>query len=470
MKITSLNPSTNEVIKEFESSTFQEVHQAVDKAKKAGEKWSELSLDERMTYFQKLSEVLQKNMKDILSVMKEEAGRRIPDAEAEFYDVVDAIQYYFDQAKKVPHNIQIPINTQVFTNTTLQIDYVPYGVIGLIMPWNFPFYTPMMYVIASLMSGNAVVMKPSEYTTLIGLEMKKQFQEAGFSEGLFEIVIGAEETGRALVKSSVGKIFFVGSVAVGEDILADAGIKPVQIESGGNSAALVLEDADIDLAVKAVTWAGTYASGQDCVGIKRVFVAEKIADKFLQKLVQAVKELRAGIDYGPYIREDALEVVKKRIEDAVSKGAKLLVGGEKIEANGEKGFWLSPSVLTYTDEALELVTQETFGNTIPVMIVKDENEAVEKANRTTYGLSNAIFTKDLEKAKQLAEKLESGMVFINDPFIAIPGWDHWTGWKNSGFGTTESKLMQCLRKKVISVNEKGEARSFWYPYPEEQKG
>src|SRR5581483_7461880 len=251
-----------------------------------------------------------------------------------------------------------------------------------------------------------------------------------------------------------------------QDIIANAGIKPIQVELGGNSAALVLEDADIDLATKGVSWAGTYHAGQDCVGIKRVFVVESVADEFISKLTSVVSTLRPGIDYGPYITSEALETVRQRIEDSVTKGAKLLCGGKKIKAPEGDGFWLTPSVLIYTDDNLELVTKETFGNTVPVMVVKNAEEAVEKANHTVYGLSNAVFTKDLQKAERIALLLQSGMVFINEPFIAIPGWDHWTGWKNSGFGTAESKIMQCLKKKVISVNKSGAARSFWYPYPE----
>jgi len=323
-----------------------------------------------------------------------------------------------------------------------------------------------MFVIAGLTAGNAVVLKPSEYSSLVGLEIQKRFYEAGFPDGLVEVLLGADDTGKLLVKSDVDKIFFVGSVEAAEDILANAGVKPVQIEAGGNSAAIVLEDADIDLAVKAVSWGGSYHAGQDCVGIKRVFVVESIAEQFLLRLTKAICDLRPGIDYGPYIRNEALETVTRRIEDAVARGAKLECGGERIKVSGGNGHWLTPSVLTYTDEDLELVSKETFGNTIPVMIVKDADMAIEKANNTTYGLSNAVFTKDLQKAKEIAGRLESGMVFINDPFIAIPGWDHWTGWKDSGFGTTESKLVQCLKKKVVSVNRSGQARSFWYPYPD----
>jgi betaine-aldehyde dehydrogenase len=238
---------------------------------------------------------------------------------------------------------------------------------------------------------------------------------------------------------------------------------------GGNSAAIVLADADLDLAAAGIAWAGTYHSGQDCVGIKRVFVVEQIADEFLQKLIAIVKDLRPGVDYGPYITPEAMYRVKARVDDAVKNGAKLLCGGELLKFSAGAGNWLTPSVILNTDSEIELVAEETFGNTIPVMVVPDVDVAVKEANNTTYGLSNSVFTRDIEFARALAYRLQSGMVFINEPFVAIPGWDHWTGWKNSGFGTVESKLMQCLKKKVLSINKLGQKRSFWYPYPEPQK-
>lgn len=466
MKIRSINPNTGKLLKEFEAASFEEVVTTVARARRAQQEWSQLSLDSREKRFRRLAEVLEQNSQKILQTMKEETGKLIPDGEAELYDVIDAIDYYLGKMRDVHPDTSLQLNPEGFPDTDLIIDYVPHGVIGLIMPWNFPFYSPTMFVITSLVAGNAVVLKPSESSTIVGLTIQEMFIEAGFPRNLVEVAIGGEETGRYLVNSNVDKIFFVGSVEAGKDIVANAGIKPVQVELGGNSAALVLKDADLDLAARGVAWAGSYHSGQDCVAIKRVFVEGAVADEFIERLVEIVRGLRSGIDYGPYITPDAMYRVKARINDAVSNGAKLLVGGELIGSEKEGGNWLTPSVILYEDDDIELVAKETFGNTIPVMIVPDVDAAIEKANNTNYGLSNAVFTGDTENAKAIAYRLESGMVFINEPFIAIPGWDHWTGWKDSGFGTVESKLMQCLKKKVLSVNKLGRKREFWYPYPD----
>lgn len=461
MKIQSINPSSGEEIKEHEPTQLSEVAKVVLQAKEAQKLWGKLSIQERGEYFRNLKKVLEDHIEDLLKIIEVETGKLKPDGEAEVYDVIDAVDYYTEQLGKVKPITSLSLNAEAFPDTDLVIDYVPYGVMGLIMPWNFPFYSPMMFVIASIMAGNAVVLKPSEYSTMVGLEIQKLFQKADFPEHLVEVIIGDEEAGKALVKSQVDKIFFVGSVEAGENIIKNAGIKPVQVELGGNSAALVFSDADIELATQAIAWGGTYHSGQDCVGVKRVFAVEKVADEFIKRLVEIVGKLRPGIDYGPYIRRHQLETVLSRIEAAVEGGAELLVGGEKLD---RPGFWLSPSVVKYQDNEIELVREETFGNVLPVKVVKNEAEAIELANSSKYGLSNSVYTKDTERAKLISQQLESGMVFINDPFIAIPGWDHWTGWKQSGLGTVESKLMQCFKKKVTSVNKRGHKRSFWYPY------
>lgn len=465
MKIQSINPSTGKVIQEFTTSTKKDVLQAVKRAQDAQKEWAALPLENRIEYFRRFSQVIQDNADAIIDRMNKEGGKRIPDAQGELYDSIDSIEYYIEQIKKITSDLSNQVNPQTFPDTEFELRYFPYGVIGLILPWNFPFFVPMMYCIVALVSGNAVVMKPSEYTTLMALDIKEYYKKAGFPDGLVEVLIGADETGKMLVKSDVDKIFFVGSVEAGKDILANAGIKPVQVELGGNSAAIVLEDADIDLAVNAVAWGGTYHAGQDCVGIKRVFVVKSVADQFINKLVETVKNLRPSIDYGPFIRPEALETTKRRIDKAVSKGATLLCGNQKIATDDGAGFWLTPSVVVYKDPELELVAVETFGNVLPVMIVEDEQDAIKMANDSRYGLSNALFTNDLDRGRTIANQIESGMVFVNDALVAMLGLDYWTGWKQSGFGTPEPKIKQFLKQKVITVNKSGQPRAFWYPYP-----
>jgi acyl-CoA reductase-like NAD-dependent aldehyde dehydrogenase len=458
--IQSINPATGEMLEAFQSTTAPEVEKALNLARSAQKDWAKTTTQERLRLFSRLSEVMQERSEAILDLIKLESGKLRPDAEAELFDVIDAVDYYSDEYKKVVPDLSVKLNPEAFPDTDLELDFVPYGVIGLIMPWNFPFYCPAMIAIAATLAGNAVLIKPSEYSTMIGQLIGELFRVSGFPSDLVQIIPGDDQTGKDLDQIGVDKLFFVGSVEGGRDVVANAGIVPVEVELGGNSAALVLEGADLDLAAAGIAYAATYHSGQDCVGIKRIFVVETVAEAFIAKLVEIVKSLRPGIDYGPYIPPQAALQVKKRIEDAVNHGARLLCGGDM----SSPGNWLTPSVLTYEDPRLELVASETFGKVAPVMVVPDVEAAIREANKTEYGLSNAVFTRNLVQARDLASRLESGMVFINDPFVFTRGWDHWTGWKNSGFGTVESKLMQCLKKRVLSVNRAGVRRSFWYPY------
>jgi acyl-CoA reductase-like NAD-dependent aldehyde dehydrogenase len=464
MKIQSINPSTGAIIKEFNSTTAKEIQISFQKAKHTQQQWTQTSVQERIKLFRHLHQQITDNLENILTLMYQETGKLKPDAEAEVYDVLNAIDYYGQKITQLQPDTSVSLNPEAFPDTNLKLTYVPYGIIGLIMPWNFPFYSPMMFVIAAIMAGNSVLLKPSEYSTMVGLEIGNLFTQAGFPQHLVSILPGDESTGKALVKAGCDKLFFVGSVEAGKDIIAHAGITPVQVELGGNSAAIVLHDADIDLAVQGIAWGGTYHSGQDCVGIKRVFVHQQIADQFINQLINVITHLRPGQDYGPYIRQQALDEVKARIDVAVVEGAELLTGGVPLKPNNQPGYWLSPAVMKYSSPSHQLVTEETFGNVLPINIVQSTQEAIELANQTIYGLSTSLFTQDLTRAQLLADQLQTGMVFINDPFIAIPGWDHWTGWKQSGFGTVESKFMQCLKKKVVSVNTKSHKRSFWYPY------
>jgi acyl-CoA reductase-like NAD-dependent aldehyde dehydrogenase len=464
MKIQSVNPSTGMLIKEFENTTSDKITTILHQSRRVQAKWMVASTQDRIALFQNLRKEINSKSKEILDLIFKETGKLIPVGEAELYDVIDAIDYYAQQLKLLKPDSSLVLNSQAFPDTNLTIDYVPHGVVGLIMPWNFPFYSPMMFAIAAIMAGNSVILKPSEFSTMVGLQIGKLFAQAGFPKHLISIIPGDETTGQALVSAGCDKLFFVGSVEAGKHIIAHAGITPVQVELGGNSAAVVLEDADLHLAVKGIMWGGTYHSGQDCVGIKRILVHQKIAKQFIAELVSQVKLLRAGIDYGPYIRKVARDEVKRRLDVAMKKGSKLHCGGELINPNKAKGFWLSPSVIEVYDSKLKLVSEETFGNVLPIIVCKDEQELIFEANNSKYGLSTSLFSKNLNHARELSKQLQTGMVFINDPFIAFPGWDHWTGWKQSGFGTTESKFMQCLKKQVTSVNVKSNSRSFWYPY------
>lgn len=459
MKFNSMNPSTGELLYTHTDDTPEILKKKIDRAHDAQFDWASLPASKRIESLQNLKKVISDKMPALLDLIHRETGKLPADGEAEAYDVLDAFDYYAHQYE----NLIMPsveINNETFSETRAWLENEPYGVIALIMPWNFSFYSPMMFVIAGVMTGNAIILKPSEHSTLVGLMIRALWIEAGLPSELLQIAVGSDSVGRELVKSNCDKIFFVGSVEGGRDVIANAGIIPVQIELGGNSAAIVMPDADIELAAQGIAWGGTYNSGQDCAGIKRVYAHSSVVSILQERLVEIVGNLRKGIDYGPYISEEARTLVAGRLANARARGSQVLIGGDFINP----GFWLSPSVLRVTDEDISLITEETFGNVIPLMTFEDEQSLVMRINSSKYGLSNAIFSADVDNAVRLGRKLQSGMIFINDPFISPVGWDHWTGWKNSGFGTMDSKLNQCLRKKLCTSSQHKGNRSFWYPY------
>lgn len=463
LKIQSINPSTGKLIKEFTTHSAKDIALMVTKAKIAQSKWEVTPLKEKRELFIKLQKLIKKQEEQIVKLMLEETGKRLPDGYAETYEVTDAIEYYYEQVQNVK-TLNLPLDSVTYPDTKFHIQYKPHGVLGLIIAWNFPFYVPMMNLIPALYTSNAIIVKSSEYSTMVTLKVVELFKKAGFPKNLVQVAIGADKTGKALVKSDISKIFLVGSIETGKSVTQSFGIKPIQAELGGNSSAIVLNDADVDLAIEAIVWGATYNAGQECVGIKRCFVDEKISKEFTQKIIDKVKTLRAGIDYGPYIRIEALKKVENRVHSAIKQGAQLLHGCKKITGKGYEGYWLTPAVVLHNNDEIDLVKSETFGNVIPISTFKTEKELLHRVNNSEYGLSNAIFTKDTKKAELLAEQIESGMVFVNDVFINYRGWDHWVGWKNSGIEGTEDKLMQFLKKKVVTVNKSSKKRAYWYPY------
>lgn len=459
MNFYSMYPATGEVLHAHTSDTPEAISMKVDKARAAQMQWTLTPLSQRFDSLRNFRHVIEGKIQVVLDLIHQETGKLPADGGAEVYDVLDAFDYYI----KLYSNLKMPtvaINSECFPETQAWLEYEPFGVIALIMPWNFSFYSPMMFIIASAVAGNAIVLKPSEHSSLVGLEIRDLWIEAGLPADLLQIVLGDEDVGRELVKSKCDKIFFVGSVEAGKDVIANAGMTPVQVELGGNSAAIVMPDADIDLAAQGIAWGGTYSSGQDCAGIKRVYAHSSIADILQDKVVEIVANLRKGVDYGPYISDEARALVANRIADACEKGAHILIGGDIVSP----GFWLTPSVIRVVDEDVPLITEETFGNVIPIMVFDSVDDLIERVNDSKYGLSSAIFSANTDAALNLGRKLQAGMIFVNDPFISPVGWDHWTGWKNSGFGTMDSKLNQCLRKRLVSSHLLKEPRSFWYPY------
>jgi acyl-CoA reductase-like NAD-dependent aldehyde dehydrogenase len=459
MKIKSINPSNEEIIGEVSASSIEEVNSAISTAKESFSSWKNAKIEERIKLLKKLSELLEKEKTNFTELIMREIGKPKKEAETEVLDSQGAIDYYCKKIKEIKEK-NIGFDQENFPKTKGSVKFEPHGVIGLITPWNYPLSLPMWTIIPALLTGNTIVYKPSENSVLVGQKIDKIINQV-FPKGVFNTIYGDSEIGKILVKSDIDKLFFTGSVEAGQDIIKNIGIKPVALELGGKDSAIICKDADLELAVKGIVWGALNNAGQVCTSTEKVYVSEEIADRFIKMVVKEVKKLRKGVDFGPLANKEQLNKVENHVKQAISEGAKILTGGKKIEG---KGFFFEPTVLVNVKEEMEIMCEETFGPIIPIKTVKNEDEAIELTNNSKYGLGATIWTEDIGKGKEIGEKLNVGMIWINDVNLPISGGDYWGGTKLSGLRCSESKLMQCLKAKTFVSYSGKDKRDWWYPY------
>ncbi len=459
MKIKAINPSNEEIIGEVSVSSIKEITTTVSVAKESFKSWKNTSIKKRIKLLHKLSDLLEKEKTNFTQLIMQEIGKPKIEAETEVLDSQGAIDYYCGKVKTIKEK-NVDFDNEFFPKTRGCVKFVPQGVIGLITPWNYPLSLPMWTIVPALMTGNSIVYKPSENSVLIGEKINEIINKI-FPKGVFNTIYGDSEIGKILVKSDINKLFFTGSVEAGKHIVKNIKLKPLSLELGGKDSAIVCKDADVDFAAKGVVWGALNNAGQVCTSAEKVYVSEKIADQYLKKVVEEVKKLRKGVDFGPLISKEQLDKVENQIKEAVSEGAKVLIGGKRIQG---KGFFFEPTVLVNVREKMKVMCEETFGPVIPIKIVKNEDEAIELTNDSKYGLGVTVWTKDIEKGEKIGKKINVGMVWINDVNLPIPGGDYWGGTKLSGLRCSESKLMQCLKAKTFISYSGKEKRDWWYPY------
>jgi succinate-semialdehyde dehydrogenase/glutarate-semialdehyde dehydrogenase len=456
-EIYSINPRTEQIIGVIPESTILEVDEKITNAKSAFESWANLSLHERIGFLEKISQKLEQNKIELIDIICKEVGKPEASAQWEVNDAIKSIHYYMNQIPSL-HKVNIKIDEDSFKNTKAFIDYTPYGVIGLITPWNYPCCLSFWTIAPALLSGNTIVYKPSEYSSFVGRMIYDILDEV-LPHNVFNIVIGSKNIGKYLVESDIDKLFFTGSVNAGHDIVKNIGIKAYSLELGGKDAFIVCEDADIEMTTGAAAWGAFTNAGQVCTSLERCYVHEDILEKFVDSLIQKVSNLTIGKDIQPLISNTQLEKVQSHLEDANNKGCTVLIGGKRANM---QGYFFEPTILVDVDHSMKIMKEETFGPILPIMTFTNEDEAVDLANDSKYGLSATIWTKDIEKGNELSEKIKVGMAFINEINFSFDGGDYWGGIKESGNKSSESKLMQCLMAKSYVVYSGSEKRSWWY--------
>ena len=475
----SYNPATGDPLGEVPIQSAQEVRDAVARAHAAQHAWAALEPGERGRRVLAFRDSIVKNAEDIAARISRENGKtRIEAMAAEVFLIADLATYFAKRADKLL--APKPITMHLLKHRRSYLHYVPRGVVGIIAPWNFPFSIPLSEAIMALIAGSAVVIKPSEVTPLIALHAKALWDETGLPKDLLQVVTGEGATGRALIESNVQQIIFTGSVATGRKVAAACGERliPCILELGGKAPAIVCEDADLERTARALTWGAFMNSGQVCASVERVYVPEKIHDALVTRIRELAGALRQGdpsqhdTDVGAVCFAHQLVVAETQVRDAVEKGAQVVVGGQRKSGVGQ---FFAPTVLTGCQQDMRVMREETFGPLMPIMKVRDEEEAIALANDSHLGLVAYVFGADRTRARRIAERVQAGTVMINDVLgsYAMPETP-WGGVKQSGLGRTHSDdgLRDLCETRHVHYNllPAGQRELWWYPYGEKTWG
>lgn len=426
-----------------------QVFELVRKAKRAFPEWKK-DYEKRRSYIYNLVEHLKKNKTELAKVATKEMGKALKESIGEVEKCAWALEFYADHGDSF-------LSDEVLNTDARKsfLTFEPLGVIGSIMPWNFPYWQALRFAAPCLMAGNVIVMKPSRVTMQSGIEIEKAFAEAGVPEGVFSTVVGSVDSANHLIDSEVNAVTFTGSTNAGAKVgeRAAMNLKKCVLELGGSDPFIVLDDAIIEKAAEGAAKGRFINCGQSCVASKRFFVGKNIAEDFIELFIKKASGLKVGdpmsieTDIGPLSSKEGLETISGIVEDAKAKGAEVLLGGEEVDSNG---YFYKPTILTNITPDMRIAKEETFGPVAPITIVENESDAIKMANDSEFGLGASIWTKDLAKADKMSRRIESGIVSVNNVVISDPRIP-FGGIKHSGFGRELSRygMLEFVNLKSV---------------------
>jgi acyl-CoA reductase-like NAD-dependent aldehyde dehydrogenase len=449
-QLKTINPATEEIINQYQIMTKEQINDKVKKARSTFQDWKR-DIDKRTDFLYAFAKELRKNKEHLAKTVTQEMGKAIKEARSEVEKCAWTIEYYADHGKIF--STGEVVNTDARKST---ITFQPLGVVGSIMPWNFPYWQSLRFAAPSLMVGNTIVLKPASATMQCGIEIEKMFEKAEVPEGVFQTAVGDSSIAETLIDSSgITAVTFTGSVPVGAKVAqrATSQLKKTVLELGGSDPFIVCEDADIEKASTGAVKGRFINCGQSCIASKRFIVVKEVADEFTERFVQKTEKLKVGdplsddTDLGPVVNAKSLENMEGIVDRTIKSGAELLTGGERANSIG---YFFRPTIFKNVLPAMEIAQEEVFGPIAPIITADNEEEAMRIANESKFGLGASIWTQDLEKAERLSEMVESGIVTVNSMVVSDPRVP-FGGIKNSGFGRELSRYGMLEFVNIKSV-------------------
>jgi acyl-CoA reductase-like NAD-dependent aldehyde dehydrogenase len=468
------NPATGEVLGTVPAVAAEEVADIVARARAAQPGWEALGFEGRGKVLKRAQKWLMDNADRVARTIVAETGKAYEDAMlAEVGYAASAFSYWAKKAPKLLADEKIRSSSPFVLGRKLVVRYAPAGVVGVIGPWNYPLTNSFGDCIPALAAGNSVVLKPASLTPLTSMLMAEGLREAGVPQDVFTVMPARGPVAEELI-DHVDFVMFTGSTEVGKRVMERASktLTPVGLELGGKDPMVVLEDADLERAANAAVHYSMQNTGQTCISVERVYVEEPVYDQFVEKVERKMAKLRTGVpggpgstDVGAVTSPPQLDLIDEHVQDAVSKGARVLVGGKRGNGGGD---FYEPTLLVDVDHSMECMMEETFGPTLPVMKVRDAEEAVRLANDSPYGLQASVWTKDVGKGERLARMLEAGVASVNDTQVNYLALElPMGGWKQSGLGARHGAdgIRKYTKRQALLITRFGTKRELHYlPY------